>query len=300
MREHAEAAGVERLDRRIVGATRGEGERIAAVQFDDGESLAADFYIDCSGFRGLLVEETLNAGFEDWKRWLPCDSAIAAPTAAQQQRAPYTVATARSAGWQWRIPLQHRTGNGLVYASDFISDADAHEELLAGLDGEPLADARVLRFTAGLRKRSWVGNCLAIGLSAGFLEPLESTSIHLIHTGLNRLLDLFPDRGFDPALADAYNRDVRREYAHIRDFLLLHYVPNRREGEAFWDHMRSLDLPDTLAEKIELFTRTGRIMSKQRELFSDISWFYVMHGMGLEPAAIDPLVDVALPLRCAR
>ena len=293
LREHAEAAGVERLDRRIVGATRGEGERIAAVQFDDGETLAADFYIDCSGFRGLLVEETLNAGFEDWKRWLPCDSAIAAPTAAQQQRAPYTVATARSAGWQWRIPLQHRTGNGLVYASDFVSDADAHEELLSGLDGEPLADARVLRFTAGLRKRAWVGNCLAIGLSAGFLEPLESTSIHLIHTGLNRLLDLFPDRGFDPALADAYNRDVWREYAHIRDFLLLHYVPNRREGEPFWDHMRGLDLPDTLAEKIELFTRTGRIMSKQRELFSDISWFYVMHGMGLEPAAIDPLVDVA-------
>ena len=293
LRDHAVAAGVERLDRRIVGATRGEGERIARVQFDDGESLEADFYIDCSGFRGLLIEETLGAGFEDWKHWLPCDSAVAAPTAAQEQRAPYTVATARSAGWQWRIPLQHRTGNGLVYASDFISDADAQAQLLAGLDGEAQADPRVLRFTAGLRKRAWVGNCLAIGLSAGFLEPLESTSIHLIHTGLNRLLDLFPDRRFDPALIAAYNRDVHREYAHIRDFLLLHYVPNRREGEPFWDHMRGLDLPDTLAEKIELFTRTGRIMSRQRELFSDISWFYVMHGMGLTPAALDPLAEAA-------
>ncbi|MXO69510.1 tryptophan halogenase [Altererythrobacter marinus] len=289
LRDHAERAGVERLDRRIVGARRGEGETIAAIAFDDGTALSADFYIDCSGFRGLLIEETLGAGFEDWKHWLPCDRAIAAPTAAQARRAPHTLATAQSAGWQWCIPLQHRTGNGLVYASDFIDDADAEAELLAGLDGEPLAQPRVLRFTAGLRRRAWVGNCLAIGLAAGFLEPLESTSIHLIHTGLNRLLDLFPDRGFDPALRAAYNRDVHREYAHIRDFLLLHYAPNRREGEPFWDHMRGLALPDTLAEKIELFERTGRIAARQRELFADINWFYVMHGMGLVPAAIDPL-----------
>jgi tryptophan halogenase len=151
----------------------------------------------------------------------------------------------------------------------------------------------VLRFTPGLRKRVWIGNCLALGLSAGFLEPLESTSIHLIHTGLNRLLDLFPGRSFDPVLIDSYNRDVEREYAHIRDFLLLHYYPNQREGEPFWDHVRNIELPDTLVEKMALFERTGRIMSKHRELFSDISWFYVAAGMGLRPAAIDPLVDVA-------
>ncbi|MBX7482760.1 tryptophan halogenase family protein [Qipengyuania qiaonensis] len=292
LRQHAEAAGVERLDRRIVRAERSD-KGIDAVHFDNGESLSADFYIDCSGFRGLLIEETLGAGFEDWRHWLPCDSAIAAPTAAQVHRAPYTVASAGAAGWQWRIPLQHRTGNGLVYTSEFISDTDAHKELLGALEGEPLGDPRLLRFTAGLRRRAWVGNCLAIGLSAGFLEPLESTSIHLIHTGLNRLLDLFPDRNFDPALIAAYNGDVHREYAHIRDFLLLHYAPNRRMGEPFWDYMRNLELPDTLTEKIELFTRTGRIMSKRRELFADISWFYVMHGMGLQPATTDPLVDLA-------
>tara|TARA_R110000751_G_scaffold2018_8_gene9058 strand:+ start:433657 stop:435231 length:1575 start_codon:yes stop_codon:yes gene_type:complete len=293
LREHAEAAGVERLDRRILRAERGEGEHIAAVHFDNGESLSADFYIDCSGFRGLLIEEALEAGFDDWRRWLPCDRAVAAPTEAQSVRAPYTVATARSAGWQWRIPLQHRTGNGLVYCSDFIRDDDAAEELREGLGGPPIANPRVLRFTPGLRKRVWIGNCLALGLSAGFLEPLESTSIHLIHTGLNRLLDLFPDRSFDPVLIDSYNRDVEREYAHIRDFLLLHYYPNQREGEPFWDHVRNIELPDTLVEKMALFERTGRIMSKQRELFSDISWFYVAAGMGMRPAAIDPLVDVA-------
>ena len=293
LRKHAEQAGVERLDRQVVRAERGGGETIAALRFDNGETLSADFYIDCSGFRGLLIEETLGAGFDDWRRWLPCDRALAVPTAPQPEHAPYTVATARSAGWQWCIPLQHRTGNGLVYASDFISDADAQEELLDGVDGEPLSDPRMLRFCPGLRRRAWVGNCLAIGLSAGFLEPLESTSIHLIHTGLNRLLDLFPDRSFDPVLSATYNRDVQREYAHIRDFLLLHYAPNRRRGEPFWDHMRVCELPDTLAAKIDLFERTGRIWSKQRELFADISWFYVMHGMGLRAAAIDPLVAFA-------
>jgi len=293
LRDHAEAAGVERLDRRIVRAERESDDRIAAVHFDNGESVSADFYIDCSGFRGLLVGEALGTDFDDWRRWLPCDRAVAVPTASRPVRPPYTLATARTAGWQWRIPLQHRVGNGLVYCSAFMDDDEAVEELREGVEGVALDEPRLLRFTPGLRKRVWVGNCLAIGLAAGFLEPLESTSIHLIHTGLNRLLDLFPDRSFDPALIDSYNRDVEREYAHIRDFLLLHYYPNRRHGLPFWDHVRATELPDSLAEKMQLFERTGRILSKRRELFADISWFYVASGMGLRPAAIDPLVDVA-------
>jgi tryptophan halogenase len=293
LREHAEAAGVVRLDRRIIGAVRGSDERISAVQFDDGESLSADFYIDCSGFRALLIEQALQAGFVDWRRWLPCDRAIAAPTAGDTVRPPYTISTAKSAGWQWRIPLQNRVGNGLVYCSEFIGDRAAADEFQAGLDGPAQAEPRLLRFTAGRRKRAWIGNCLAIGLAAGFLEPLESTSIHLIHTGLNRLLDYFPDLTFDPLLIEAYNREVEQEYAHIRDFLLLHYYPNQRHGEPFWDHLRTVELPDSLREKMALFEATGRITSKRRELFSDISWFYVARGMGLRPAAIDPLVEVA-------
>lgn len=293
LRDHSEAAGVTRLDRKITHAQRGENDRIDAIYFDDGESLSADFYIDCSGFRALLIDETLGSGYNDWRHWLPCDRAVAAPTAVQPGRAPYTVSTAKSAGWQWRIPLQSRVGNGLVYCSNFIDDQAAAEEFLAGLDS-PANDApRFLRFTAGHRKRAWIGNCLAIGLSAGFLEPLESTSIHLIHTGLNRLLDYFPDISFDPTLIDAYNREVEMEYAHIRDFLMLHYYPNRRHGEPFWDHVRTLALPESLREKMALFEATGRITSKRRELFADISWFYVACGMGLRPAAIDPLVDVA-------
>lgn len=293
LRDHAEAAGVIRLDRKIVRADRGAADRIEGVHFDNGESLSADFYVDCSGFRGLLIEEALGAGFDDWRQWLPCDRAVAAPTASLPGRTPYTMATAKSAGWQWRIPLQNRVGNGLVYCSEFIDDQAAADEFRAGLDGPALDEPRFLRFTPGLRKRVWIGNCLAIGLSAGFLEPLESTSIHLIHTGLNRLLDYFPDTRFDPTLIDSYNREVAQEYAHIRDFLLLHYYPNQRLGEPFWDHMRGIALPDSLREKLALFERTGRITSKRRELFADISWFYVASGMGLRPASIDPLVDVA-------
>lgn len=293
LREHAEAAGVVRLDRRIAGAERGPDGRIAAVRFEDGDSLSADFYIDCSGFRGLLIEQALEAGFVDWRHWLPCDRAIAAPTVAQPVHQPYTVSTARSAGWQWRIPLQSRVGNGLVYCSDFIDDQAAAGEFIAGLEGPAQAEPRVLRFAAGHRERAWIGNCLAIGLAAGFLEPLESTSIHLIHTGLNRLLDYFPDRSFDPLLIDAYNREVEQEYAHIRDFLLLHYYPNERHGDPFWDHLRTVELPASLREKMALFEATGRITSKRRELFADISWFYVACGMGLRPTAIDPLVEVA-------
>ena len=214
LRRHAEAAGVVRIDRRIRGVDLGHERHIAAVVCDDGERIEADLYIDCSGFRGLLINEALGTGFVDWSHWLPCDRAVAVPSTSVPDRTPYTVSRAQEAGWQWRIALQNRVGNGYVYASRFTDDARAAEVLLQSLDAPALADPRVLRFTAGHRERTWVGNCVAIGLSGGFLEPLESTSIHLIHTGLNRLLDYWPDRRFAPELAEAYSNspeDARKQ-----------------------------------------------------------------------------------------
>lgn len=292
LRRISEQLGVIRLDRKVERATVDDRGHIDELFCDDGSTVSADLFIDCSGFRGLLIEKSLNAGYEDWTNWLPCDRAVAVQSEAVGQRTPYTISTAREAGWQWRIPLQNRIGNGYVYSSAFSSDADAEERLLGSLDGKPLVDPRVIGFTAGHRKKFWDGNCVSIGLSAGFLEPLESTSIHLIVTGLNRLLDYFPDRNFDPALQAAYNRETLTEYEHIRDFLMLHYYPNQRVGEPFWDHVREAPLPDSLAQKMELFENSGRIISRRRELFHDLSWFFVARGMGLKPKSYDPLADI--------
>ncbi len=292
LRRIAEGLGVVRLDRKVADASLDAAGNIGGLILDDGERLAADLYIDCSGFRGLLIEQALHAGYNDWSHWLPCDRAVAVPCASTPGRTPYTIATAREAGWQWRIALQHRVGNGYVYASAFTDDTTAADRLVGSLDAERLSDPRFLRFTAGHRKRVWIGNCVAIGLSAGFLEPLESTSIHLICTGLNRLLDYFPDRNFAPALSAAYNRETATEFEHIRDFLLLHYYPNERVGEPFWDHVRHQPRPDSLMEKVALFETSGRIVQRKRELFADLSWFFVAHGLGLRPERYDPLADV--------
>lgn len=299
LRAHSEKAGVRRLDRKIRGAEVDEAGMIARLLCEGGEQLEADFYIDCSGFRGLLVEEALKTGYTDWSHWLPCDRAVAVPSATVPDRTPYTIATAHDAGWRWRIPLQNRVGNGYVWSSRFTDQDTATATLLGALDAPALAEPRHLRFTAGHRKAMWVGNCLAVGLSSGFLEPLESTSIHLIHTALNRLMDYFPDRAFDPALSKAYNREAEAEYEHIRDFLLLHYCPNQRHGEPFWDYMRTLALPTSLADKIDLIERSGRIVSRRRELFADISWFFVAHGMGVDANSYDPLID-AVPFNEVR
>lgn len=293
LKAFATARGVRHVDARVTGAAQDSRGHVASLQLDTGEPLAADLYIDCSGFRGLLIAETLGEGYDDWRQWLPNDRAIAAPTASQPDRPPYTIAAARSAGWQWCIPLQHRVGNGYVYSSAFTDDAAAEAEFRAALPGPAIAEPRRLRFTPGRRTRAWVGNVVAIGLSAGFLEPLESTSIHLIHTGLNRLLDYFPDRGFAPELVAAYNRETALEYEHIRDFLILHYRPNQRLGEPFWDHVRNVAPPDSYAEKVDLIRSAGRIVSRRRELFADISWFFVAEGMGVTPVAPDPLAGLA-------
>jgi tryptophan halogenase len=294
LRDYAEKRGVVRLDRKVVDvALVADTGFIEAVIFEGGERLEADFFIDCTGFRGLLIEQALKAGYEDWTHWLPCDRAVAVPCESVEPLLPYTRSTARKAGWQWRIPLQHRIGNGLVYSSEYISDDEAAGTLLANLDGAPVAEPRFLRFTTGMRKKFWIKNCLAIGLSSGFMEPLESTSIHLIQTGITKLLDLFPDRSFDPVDIDEYNRLTRLEFEGIRDFLILHYHATERDDSPFWNYCRTMDIPETLRRRMALFRGRGRIPPRLiYDLFTDTSWIAVMLGQGVTPKAYEPLVDM--------
>ena len=292
LRRYAEKRGVERIEGKITDVQRdGESGFVNSVKLTDDRSVEGDLYIDCSGFRGLLIEQAMEAGFEDWGHWLPCDRALAVPSEDPGPPPPYTRAIAREAGWQWRIPLQHRTGNGYVYCSRFISDERAAETLLANLPGKPLADPRPLKFVAGRRKSAWVGNVVSIGLSSGFLEPLESTSIHLIQTGIARLIEHLPGSRIEPAAIAAYNRASMSEYERIRDFLILHYWANGRVGEPFWDERRSLEIPDSLSQRIDLFRATGRIESTPGELFGDFAWLKVMIGQGIMPEAWNPLAN---------
>jgi tryptophan halogenase len=300
LRRYAEARGVERIEGRIVDvALRGDDGAIDKLTLDDGRNFAADLFIDCTGFRALLIGEALGVPFEDWSHWLPCDRAVAVPCDRVEDPIPYTRATARAAGWQWRIPLQHRTGNGYVYSSAHLSDDEAQGVLLANLDGAAQGDPRLLRFRAGRRERAWSRNCVALGLASGFLEPLESTSIHLIQTGIAKLLTLFPDRRFDPAVVDEYNRQVRNEVHMVRDFLILHYSATERGDSPFWDHCRTMEIPDTLQAKIDMFRRTGRVVEYGYDLFHPPSWIAVMLGQGIVPESYDPMVDSVPPCEVA-
>lgn len=269
---------------------------LRALGIDEDEIVArlkATFKLGI-GFRGLLIEETLRAGYEDWRGWLPCDRALAVATERTGPPAPFTLSTAREAGWQWRIPLQHRIGNGLVYSSGFMDDDAAYAELLKNLDGKVISDPLLQRFVTGKRKKIWDKNCVALGLSAGFLEPLESTSIHLIQRGIAMLLKFFPDRDFEQADIDRYNKILDFEFSRVRDFLLLHYTQTAREG-AFWEHCRTIAFPDSLAEKVDLLLSHGRILREDTELFPVQSWLYVMIGQGMRPRKYDPLVDSLAP-----
>ena len=292
LRTYSEQRGVKRTEGKIVDVRlRGEDGFIAAIVLESGANISGDLFIDCSGFRGLLIEDALKSGLEDWRQWLPCDRALAVGSASASPLRPYTQANARPAGWQWRIPLQHRTGNGHVYCSEFMSDDEAAGILLGSLDGEPLGDPRPLRFTAGVRREIWSRNCVAIGLSAGFLEPLESTAIHLIQSGISRLLSLFPDRGFDRAVIDEYNRNTRREYEQVRDFLVLHYRTTERRDTPFWRRCAALSPPAGLRHKMEIFNATGQIFRDSEELFTEQSWLQVMVGQGILPRRHHPLAD---------
>ena len=291
LRSLAEQHGVKRTEGRIVDVELADTGDIASVTLEGDRRVAADFFIDCSGFRGLLIEQALKTGYEDWSHWLPCDRAMAVPCARKGPLTPYTRATARDPGWQWRIPLQHRTGNGLVYSSRHIDDDAAEKLLLANLEGEQLAKPNRLRFTSGKRRKNWNRNCVALGLSAGFLEPLESTSIHLVQSAAIRLVRLLPDGATDQATIDEFNRQSDFEWERVRDFIVLHYWANEREGD-FWKYCRTMELPATLQRRIDLWCSNGRIFRENDELFAEESWIEVFLGQGVVPRSYDPLVGI--------
>jgi tryptophan halogenase len=294
LRRFAEGLGVVRAEGKIVSVER-EGEGIGAVVLDDGRRIEGDFFVDCSGFRGLLIEETLGAGYVDWSEWLPANRAIAVPSTRLPVVPPLTRTFGRNAGWQWRIPLQHRTGNGYVFSDAFISEDDAMAELMANLEGEATGEPRVLRFTAGYRRRQWVGNCVSLGLASGFLEPLESTSIHLVQAGLAKLLALFPQGDNDPMLAERYNSEMAALYEGIRDFLIAHYVLTEREDTEFWRSRRAMKLPESLAARLHRFRTRGEVGAGGMELFRDTNWFAILHGQGLNPEGYHPVADAMPP-----
>lgn len=297
LRAYSEARGVQRIEGKVLEVLlRPEDGFIAQLRMEGERRVGGDLFIDCSGFRGLLIEQALRTGYEDWSHWLPANRALAVPCASVSPLTPYTRSTARTAGWLWRIPLQHRIGNGYVYCSDFISDDEATATLLANLDGPALAEPRPLRFVTGMRRQFWNRNCVALGLASGFMEPLESTSIHFIQSGIARLVSLFPDLNFDPVVSAAYNQQAQFEFIRSRDFILLHYFANERNDSPFWEHCRHIDLPETLRSKIELFRSAGRIYREHEELFTEVSWLQVLLGQNIVPRSYHPLVDqIALP-----
>ena len=292
LREYAVQRGATRTEGKIVEVKlRGTDGFIEAVVLESGERIEADLFIDCSGFRGLLIEGALHSGFDDWREWLPCDRAVATTARNGAVVRPFTQATARTAGWQWRIPQQHRSGDGHVYCSEYMSDDEATAVLLAGLEGPPLSEPRLIRISTGVRRRLWLRNCVAIGLAAGFIEPLESTAIHLAQSGISRLLALFPDGGFDPAIAEEYNRKMREEYEQVRDFVVLHYRATERRDTPFWRHCAALPAPAGLARKLEIFQATGQIFRENEELFTEQSWLQVLLGQGIRPRRYHPVAD---------
>lgn len=297
LRKYAEKRGVVRKEGKVNDvALDGETGHVSSVTMDDGSVLNGDLFIDCSGFRGLLIEQALKTGYEDWSHWLPCDRAVALPCQREDGSPPppYTRATAHKAGWQWQVPLQHRNGNGHVYCSQFMESDEALDILLGNIAGKPQAEPNHLRFVTGRRKKFWNKNVVALGLSAGFMEPLESTSIHLINTGIDKLMSMLSLEGVTQAQEDTFNRLTGREYARIRDFLILHYNATERTDSEFWNYVRTMDVPDTLTEKVEIFKANGQIFREEDELFTETSWAAVMMGQRIPMVQHNPMAEALL------
>jgi tryptophan halogenase len=293
LRDLAEAGGVVRWEGRIVDVSQDTASgNITAVALSDGRRVEGDLFIDCSGFRGLLIEQTLRSGYEDWSRWLPCNRAVAVPCDKVGPAAPYTRSTAREAGWQWRIPLQHRTGNGYVFCDAYLSEDKARDLLMQRLDGKVQADPRVVRFTTGHRRRMWSHNVVALGLASGFLEPLESTSIHLVQEAIFKLIKYFPNGGITPPLRDAFNREVLEAYTNVKDFLIAHYKVTMRDDTPFWAYCKNMEVPDSLKARLDTFAAANLALVREGELFREASWFAVLAGQGLMPAAYHPIADL--------
>jgi tryptophan halogenase len=293
LRNYAIERGAQRIEGMIVEVEQHpENGFITAVKLRDGRRIEGDLFVDCSGFRGLLIEGTLKAGYEEWSRYLPCNSALAVPCEKVSAITPYTRVSAKDSGWVWRIPLQHRTGNGHVYSNNFTTDDKARDVLLASIDGKALDEPRQLRFVAGRRRKSWDKNVVAIGLSAGFIEPLESTSIHLIETAVGKLLQYFPDRDFRPELADEFNRYMGIRYESVRDFIIMHYKLTARDDSEFWRYCANMPIPDSLQHQIELFRETGHVTVLDPDGFAEPSFVAMMMGLGVVPKRYDPLVDL--------
>ncbi|WP_040309297.1 tryptophan halogenase family protein [Asticcacaulis biprosthecium] len=299
LRRYSEARGVVRKEGKIVKVNQDpQGGHLTSVALEDGRLIAGDLFIDCSGFRGLLIEQTLKAGYEDWSAWLPCNRAAAVPTerarladGSDAPTTPFTRSTAQEAGWQWRIPLQHRTGNGYVFCNEYVSEDEAIGKLLGRLDGKPLKDPKILRFVTGHRRKMWDKNVIALGLASGFLEPLESTSIHLVQVGLAKLLTYFPKRGITPAIARRYNDEMLAEYVNVKDFLIAHYHVTERDDTPFWRYCKNMSIPDSLKSRLDLFAATGQAAVLPTELFKEQSWFSVLVGQGVLPRDYHPVAD---------
>jgi tryptophan halogenase len=293
MRKLAEFSGVRRVEGRISAVKQNSTTGfVESLVMESGETVSGDLFIDCTGFRGLLIEQTLHTGYEDWSHWLISNSAVAVQTESVGPAVPYTRSIAHENGWRWCIPLQHRVGNGNVYSNNHMSDDEATSKLLADVEGKTITEPRVIRFKTGRRRRVWNKNVIALGLASGFLEPLESTSIHLVMTGITRLMQLFPFSGMDAAVVDEYNRQTALEFERIRDFIILHYKVTEREGSEYWNFCRNMEIPETLQQRIDIFKITAKTFQKENEIFRVESWTQVMLGQGLIPTGYHQFADI--------
>jgi tryptophan halogenase len=291
LRNIAEQAGATRIEGKVTNVSLDKDDYIKSIELASGHIVEGDLFIDCSGFRGLLIEQALHTGYEDWSHWLPCDSAVAVQTESVRDPVPYTRSIAHASGWQWQIPLQHRVGNGLVYCSRYISDDDAKKLLLDNIQGRLISEPKIIKYRTGQRLKHWNKNCVALGLASGFIEPLESTSIHLIQRGITRLIQMFPFAGIRACDVDEYNEQMKVEILNVRDFIILHYHLTDRNDSPFWQYCRNMDIPKSLEHRMRMFRETGKVFVKSYELFSEASWLQVMVGQGLIPENYHPVAN---------